>query len=308
MQFIDEQRIRELLRMEDLIPALEQALIDFSAGRALQPLRSVIPVEEHGGFFFQMPALVPAAMGVKLVTLYPGNAGTVVPTHLATILLLNPATGEPLAVMDGTYITEMRTAAVSALATRLLASPDASVLAILGSGVQAHVHAKVLPLVRDFKEVRVWSRTPAHARRLAREIGGRAMAAEEAVRGADVVVTATNATQAVLQGKWLKLGAHVNAIGAPRPDWRELDDDVMKNVLFVDSRAGALKESGDVIRSGARVYAELGEALAGNLDLHAEETTVFKSLGMAIEDITAAKLVYDAARGWFSKTHPAWGS
>ena len=148
---------------------------------------------------------------------------------------------------------------------------------------------------RDFEEIRVWSRTPEHAQRFADEIGARAMSAEEAVRGADVVVTVTNAQEPILKGAWLKRGAHVNAVGSPRPDWRELDDDVMKNVLFVDSREGALKESGDVILSKAEIYAEIGEALAGKVPPRAEETTVFKSLGMAVEDITAAMLVYKSA-------------
>ena len=191
--YLDEPRIRALLRMEELIPAMERALIAFSAGEVVQPVRSSITVDPPGGFFFLMPALA-EGLGVKIVTFYPANAGRGLPTHMATIFLMDPRTGAPLAVMDGRLITEMRTAAVSAAATKLLASPHARVLAILGSGVQAHSHVEALRLVRDFAEVRVWSRTPAHARRLAEEIGGRpAESAEEAVRGADVVVTATGA-------------------------------------------------------------------------------------------------------------------
>nr|WP_255210614.1 hypothetical protein [Methylogaea oryzae] len=149
--------------------------------------------------------------------------------------------------------------------------------------------------MRDFEDVRVWSRTPAHAQAFAADIGARAVSAEEAVRGADVVVTATCATEPVLKGEWLKPGCHVNAVGAPRPDWRELDDTVMESVLFVDSRTGALAESGDVILSGAPVYAEIGEALAGKVPSRQGETTVFKSLGMAVEDVAAASLVYRLA-------------
>jgi ornithine cyclodeaminase/alanine dehydrogenase-like protein (mu-crystallin family) len=141
----------------------------------------------------------------------------------------------------------------------------------------------------------VWSHTPAHAERFAEEIGAKAMPAEAAVRDADVVVTATSSKTPVLQGSWLKPGCHVNAIGACRPDWRELDDDAMANVVFVDSRDGATKESGDVILSRAKIYAELGEALAGKIDNRANETTIFKSLGMAVEDIAAAMLVYRSA-------------
>jgi thiomorpholine-carboxylate dehydrogenase len=290
-----ESQIRTLLRMEDLIPVMERALIAFSAGRVVQPLRSSITVDPPGGYFFLMPALA-EGLGVKIVSFYPANAERGLPTHMATIFLMDPETGTPLAILDGRLITEMRTAAVSAAATKLLASPQARVLAILGSGVQAHSHVEALRLVRDFTEVRVWGRTPAHAQRFADEIGGRqAHSPAEAVKDADVVVTATSAREPILQGAWLKPGAHVNAVGAPRPDWRELDDEVMQHVLFVDSRQGALKESGDVILSGAQIYAEIGEALAGQVLPRTEETTVFKSLGMAVEDITTAALVYRLA-------------
>ncbi|MBI3801086.1 MAG: NAD(P)-binding domain-containing protein [Deltaproteobacteria bacterium] len=290
-----EPQIRALLRMEDLIPAMERALMAFSAGKVVQPVRSGITVDPPGGFFFLMPALA-EGLGVKIVSFYPANAERGLPTHMATIFLMDPETGAPLAILDGRLITEMRTAAVSAAATKLLASPQARVLAILGSGVQAHSHVEALRLVREFTEVRVWSRTPAHAQRFAAEIGGRQThSAEEAVRDADVVVTATSARAAILQGAWVKPGAHVNAVGAPRPDWRELDDEAMQQVLFVDSRQGALQESGDVILSGAQIYAEIGEALAGKVLPRAEETTVFKSLGMAVEDITTAALVYRLA-------------
>src|SRR5205823_12982833 len=197
---------------------------------------------------------------------------------------------------DGRLITEMRTAAVSAAATRLLAPPDAKILAILGSGVQARSHVEALKLVRKFEEIRMWSLTSEHAEHLANEIGAKAMPAEDAVRGADVVVTATNSKTAVLKGAWLKSGCHVNAVGACRPDWRELDDEAMTNVLFVDSREGAMKESGDVILSGAEIYAELGEAVAGKVPARANETTIFKSLGMAVEDVAAALLVYESGR------------
>jgi thiomorpholine-carboxylate dehydrogenase len=235
-------------------------------------------------------------MGVKLVSFYPGNAGTAVPTHLAMILLFRPDSGEPLAVMDGRLITEMRTAAVSAAVTKYLAAPDSRGLALLGSGVQARAHLEALSLVRRFAEVRVWSRTPEHAAHFAREHAAFAMDAESAVRGADVVVTATNAREPILKGAWLKRGAHVNAVGSPRPTWRELDDDAMASVLVVDSRDAVLKESGDVILSRATIYAEAGEIFGGGKPARASDTTVFKSVGLAIEDIAAARLVYESAR------------
>jgi thiomorpholine-carboxylate dehydrogenase len=293
--FLEEEQVRKHLRMEELIPAMEKALIDFSAGHVTQPVRSVIRVDPPGGFFGMMPALTREGLGIKIVTFYATNAERGIPTHMATIFLLDPQTGAPLAMMDGRLVTEMRTAAVSAAATKLLASPNAKILAILGSGVQARSHVEALRLVRNFDEVRVWSRTLEHAERFAKEIGAKAMPSEDAVRGADVVVTATNSKTAVLKGSWLKPGCHVNAVGACRPDWRELDDEAMANVVFVDSREAAIKESGDVILSGTKIYAELGETLAGKIPPHANETTVFKSLGVAVEDIAAALLVYRSA-------------
>jgi ornithine cyclodeaminase/alanine dehydrogenase-like protein (mu-crystallin family) len=293
--FLNEEQVRKHLRMADLIPAMEKALIDFSAGKVTQPVRSVIEVDvaAAAGFFGLMPALTPDVLGLKAVTFYPSNAARGIPTHMATIFLVDPQTGTPLAIMDGRLITEMRTAAVSAAATKLLASPNAKILAVLGSGVQARSHVEALQLVRRIEEIRVWSPTLEKAQRFANEIGAVAMSAEEAVRGADVIVTVTSSKTPVLRGEWLKPGSHVNAVGACRPDWRELDDTAMQTgIIFVDSREGAIKESGDVILSGAKIYAELGEALAGEIPPRANETTIFKSLGMAVEDIAAAILVY----------------
>jgi len=294
--FLNEEQVREHLPMTKLIPAMEKALIDFSAGRVTQPVRSIISVDPPGGFLGLMPALTPDGLGLKAVTFYPPNAERGIPTHMATIFLVDPQTGTPLAIMDGRLITEMRTAAVSAVATKLLASPHAKVLAILGSGVQARSHVEALRVVRQFEEIRVWSPTFEHARQFAEEISGTAVSAEQAVRDADVIVTVTSSRTPVLKGAWLKSGCHVNAIGACRPDWRELDDEAMQNnVVFVDSREGAMKESGDVILSGAKIYAELGEVLGGKVPARENETTIFKSLGMAVEDIAAATLVYRAA-------------
>jgi len=295
MLFLDEDQVRKHLRMADLIPAMEKALIDFSTGKVTQPVRQVIAVDPPGGFYGMMPALTPEGLGQKIVTFYPPNAEKDLPTHMATILLNDPQTGAPLAVMDGRLITEMRTAAVSAAATKLLAPKDTKVLAILGSGVQARSHVDALRLVRQFEETRVWSPNKSHAERFAREIGAQAMSAEDAIRDADVVVTATSSKTPVLHGTWLKSGCHVNAVGACRPDWRELDDNAMRNVVFVDSREAAMKESGDVILSRAKIYAELGEAFAGKVPPRGSETTIFKSLGMAVEDVAAALLVYRTA-------------
>ncbi|HEV8441066.1 MAG TPA: NAD(P)-binding domain-containing protein [Methylomirabilota bacterium] len=293
---LDEDAVRQLLRMEELIPAMERALADLSGGKVVQPMRSMMPAAEHGGFLGLMPALAGGALGVKLVTFYPNNQG--VPTHHAVIQLFKPETGEPLATMDGRLITEERTAAVSAVATKLLARPGASVLALIGSGTQARSHLKALRLVRGIGEVRVWS--PRHAEAFAREFGVRAAgSAEEAVAGADIIVTATTSRVPVLRGEWLAPGAHVNAVGAPRPDWRELDDGVLRRArLYVDSREAAFKESGDV-RAAGLVVAELGEVVAGTKPGRGspEEITVFKSLGLAVEDVVTADLVYRRALG-----------
>ncbi len=291
MRYLDEENVRRLLRIDDLIGAMRRVLAEFSAGKWQQPVRGVLAQED--GFFGIMPA-AGEAMGIKMVTFYPKNVE--LPTHMAVIALFDPKTGEPLALMDGRYITEMRTAAVSAVATDALASSDAKVLTILGAGVQAQAHLEVLPHVRRFEEVRVWNHHPEKAKRFADEHGIKTMELEPAVHDADVIVTATSARDPILKGKWLKSGAHVNAVGASRPDWRELDDAAMGNVVIVDSYQGARKESGDVILSGAKPFAELGEILNGTKTVQAGSTTIFKSLGMAVEDVAAAKLVYDAKR------------
>jgi alanine dehydrogenase len=291
---LDETAVRGLLRMQEVIPAMERALADFSSGKVVQPVRTMLPVAEHEGFLGLMPAYTGAALGTKLVAFYPHN--TDVPTHHATILLFKPETGEPLATMDGRLITEVRTAAVSAVATEYLARPDASVLALIGSGVQARSHLEALRLVRDFREVRVWS--PRRAAAFAKEHGVRAAtSAEEAVWGADVVVTATTSPTPVLSGEWLAPGVHINAVGAPRPDWRELDDEVLRRArVYVDSREAAMKESGDVI-AAEEIFAEIGQVAAGTKPgrRSAEEVTLFKSLGLAVEDVATAELVYRKA-------------
>ncbi len=291
---LDEQAVRARLHYQDLIPAIAQALAALASGKAVQPVRTVLPVAPHHGFFAVMPAYADGgALGAKLVTFYPHNVG--IHTHHAVIVMFKAETGEPLAVMDGRLITEMRTAAASAVATQRLARADASVLAILGSGVQAGSHLAALRHVRSFKEVRVWS--PRNAPAFAERHGVKAAAtAADAVRGADVVVVAVNATTPVLQGRWLAPGTHVNAIGATRPEWRELDDDLVTTArVFVDSREAALRESGDVIAARSEVT-EIGAVVAGTSPgrRSAEEITLFKSVGVAVEDVVAASLVLRA--------------
>ena len=292
---LDEGAVRDLLRMEDLIPVMASALADLSSGKVVQPMRVMVPIADHGGFLGLMPAYG-GALGAKLVTFYPNNQG--VPTHHAVIVLFRPETGEPLVTMDGRLITEMRTAAVSAVATKCLARPEASVLGILGAGVQARSHLEALRLVRTFREIRVWS--PRNARAFAKQFGIRAAAsAAEAVRGADVIVVATTSQTPVLLGEWLSPGTHINAVGAPRPTWRELDDAVLRTArIYVESREAATRESGDVIAAG-RVDAEIGEVVtrAKRGRESAGEVTLFKSVGVAIEDVATADLVYRKALG-----------
>src|SRR5881394_2647817 len=293
MDVLDEPAVQERLHYQDLIPAIAQALAALSSGKVVQPVRTVLPVAPHHGFFAVMPAYAAGgALGAKLVTFYPQNVG--VHTHHAVIVMFKAETGEPLAVMDGRLITEMRTAAASAVATQRLARPDAPVLGILGSGVQAKSHLAALRHVRSFKEVRVWS--PRNAPAFAERHSVKAVpSAADAVRGADVVVVAVNATTPVLQGRWLSPGTHVNAIGATRPEWRELDDDlVTKARVFVDSSEAALRESGDVIAARSEVT-EIGAVVSGAPGRRsAEELTLFKSVGVAVEDVAAAALVLRA--------------
>jgi ornithine cyclodeaminase/alanine dehydrogenase-like protein (mu-crystallin family) len=297
VQFLDEAATAKVLRYETLIPAMERALADFSAGRVIQPVRNVITIEEGQRFLGVMPAVMDHSMGAKLVCFYPKNAGTHHHTHYASIALFDTGTGEPLAFMDGRLITEMRTAAVSAAVTKHVMPEDSNILALVGSGVQAKAHLHALRRIAPFNEVRVWSRTPAHARAFADEHGARAMELENAVRGADVIVAATSSLEPVLKGAWLKAGCHVNSVGSPRPGWRELDDDVMRSVVIADSREACLKESGDVILSKANIFAEAGEIFSGAKKIPRNSTTLFKSVGLAIEDIATARLVYDALNG-----------
>jgi alanine dehydrogenase len=290
---LDERAVHELLKMEELIPAMAKAMSDLSSGTVVQPGRVMLPVAEHHGFLGLMPAYA-GALGAKLVAFYPNNQG--IPSHHAMILLFRPETGEPLVTMDGRLITEMRTAAVSAVATRLLARPEASVLGILGSGVQARSHLQALRLVRTFRDVRVWS--PRNAAAFAKEFGVRAVpTAEEAVRGADVVAVATSSQTPVLSGAWLAPGTHINAVGAPRPTWRELDDEALRKAkLYVEQREAATRESGDVIAAG-KIFAEIGEVVAGTKPgrQSPDEITLYKSVGVAVQDVVSADLVYRKA-------------
>jgi len=278
--------------MEDLIPAMRQAMIDFSQGNVGQPTRQILSVKEHNGFFGGMPAVTPVGMGAKLVAFYPENGKKNLPTHLATIVLFEPETGEPLVVMDGRLITEMRTAAVTATYVDAVAAQDVKILAILGAGLQGESHVEALSHIRKFDEIRIWNRTPERAAKLAEKVGGKAMGAEEAVRGADIVITATGSTEPIIDGRWLGPAAKVASVGWSGADGAELDAATMRNTVVVDSRAGTEAESGNIRRHKPEIYAELGELLDGSRPLDPSATVVFDSIGMACQDVAGAALVW----------------
>ena len=308
---LSEDDVRAVLSMNDLVPAMHEALAQFSAGKVQQPLRNVLEVGGQKAFFGVMPAYIesPPVLGTKLVTVFASNERVGLPSHLATIVLMDSTTGELLAVMDGRYITEARTAAVSAASVQLLARKSAGTLAILGTGVQARSHLEAISGVMTVTGVRVWS--PREERRVAfawemQKQGAPSIeavaTAQEAVAGADVIVLATASRTPVVHGEWVGDGAHICAIGACRPDQREMDTALVRRArVFVDSRVGALAEAGDIVlpiaegrdragphRGGAGELA-LGR-IAGRLD--AADVTIFKSLGMAVEDVAAAHLAY----------------
>jgi thiomorpholine-carboxylate dehydrogenase len=293
MRYIDEREVARVLRMADLIPVMRQAMIEFSQGRITQPVRRLFEVQPHGGFFGSMPAASANTLGAKLVTFYPENAEKNLHTHMAVIVLFRPETGEPIVMMDGRLITEMRTAAVTASFVDAVAGRRVKSLAILGAGAQGKMHIEALSQVREFEDIRIWNRTPERASRLAEETGGQAVSCEDALRDAEVVVVATAAAEPVLDGQWLRPGAKVASVGWGGPDGGELDAATMSHVVIVDSREGTLVDSGNIRRSNAEIYAELGEVLAGRRPVQPDATVVFDSIGMACQDIAAAALVHD---------------
>lgn len=332
-RLLTEADVKAVLTMDDLIETMASALQRFSTGRVEQPVRPVIAVKGDEALFASMPAFVRAAdvpspgapragvsaaprrgslagepregaaLGTKLVTVFGGNHARGLPSHLASIVLLDPETGALRALLDGRYITEARTAAASAVSSRLLARKTASSLAIIGSGVQAHSHLEALARVHDLRRVTVWSPTKAHRDAFVRERSGIPVHAVdhagEAVVGADVIVLATSSPTPVIESGWVKPGAHVISVGACRPAQREMDPELVARArLFVDSRAAALVESGDVVRgiqegrfTAGHIAAEIGELVNGAPGRRSDtEVTLFKSLGLAVEDVTAADL------------------
>jgi len=302
---LSEAEVRELLDLDQLVDALADAHRDLSAGVASMPPR-IAAFAQHDGLLGVMPAYLPSAgLACKLVTLFPQNVDC--HTHQAVIAVFDPENGTPLAVMDGTYITATRTAAGSALATRLLAREDAEVLALLGTGVQAHSHARLLPRVRAFTEIRIAGRDRARAEALAEEIGPHARAVssyEEAIRGSDVVAATTHTAEPIVRREWLSPGVHVNSVGL-NPSGREVDEQTVADALLVvESRDSALAPppAGAPELVGIQptdVHAELGELVAGTKPGRSSEDqiTLYKSVGVAVQDVAAAALVLAAAKG-----------
>jgi ornithine cyclodeaminase len=313
MRVLTQADVRRLLPMSECIPLMEEALIGLARGEAVLPLRTIARVPGKPNFFAVMPAYTssPAAIGVKALTVFPENHGTARDSHQGAVLLFEAEHGSLRAIMDATAITAIRTAAVSAVATRLLARHDARVLGIIGSGVQARMHVEAIPLVRPIDTVRVHSRNRRNCEALARyaeERGIRAIvdsSAEEVVRQSDVVCTVTSSLEPVLRGEWLRPGTHINAVGTATPTAREVDTEaVVRSRVYVDRRESALNEPGDILipmREGAigaeHLLAELGELLTGSPAgrIGDDNITLFKSLGLAVEDLAAARHVAERA-------------
>ena len=302
--------VHELLGYRECADLMRQALTDLARGQIQQPLRTVVRPRDAAGFMGLMPAYSPGGYGLKAICITPGNPAVGKDAHQGGVLLFAADTGEPLALVNASAVTEIRTAAVSAVATDLLARPGAAEVAIIGTGVQGRAHAHALAATRPLTGIRLTGRDPARAREVAAELAGAlglavtaVGSAAEAVEGADIVVTATNSSQPVLRREWLAAGSHVNAVGACVPQARELDTATMAEAaVFADSRESVVNEAGDYLLAaregvGNPVRAELGELLTGTAPgrADADEITVFESLGLAAEDLAAASYLYQEA-------------
>lgn len=313
MIILNEGEVEELLSMEACIAVMEQTFADWATGAAVQPLRTAIPIAPTKVFGL-MPAHLrkSGVVGAKVITVYPENHAMGMPSHQGVVLVFNQEDGRLQAVVDGTSITAVRTAAVSAVATRLLARQDASTLAILGSGAQAKSHLEAMLLVRPIRHVKVWSRNRDHADRFAEEMRARftpsietCSTVSDAVAGADVICTVTSANQPILDDAFVTPGVHINAVGACQKDERELTSNlVAQSEFYVDSLEAAMHEAGDYLfplaegRIGEKhIRGELGDVLLGNIPArqHADSVTVFESLGLAVEDLAVARFLYEEA-------------
>ena len=314
MLVLSEKQVRSLIDIDELIAALAQAHVQYSTGKAVMPVRMVVPLAPIQGRITSMPGFLSEdqALGMKVVTYFQDNPKRNLPAILATILLFSTETGQAIATMEGSYITAIRTACASALATKLLANPETPVLGILGAGVQARVHIQALTRVRKIERIKIYSPSGTSGAAVQRELTPQvdaaielARSAEETARGADIVVTATTAKEPILQCEWLKAGAHINAVGSHRPDLREIDGQTLARAkIVVDSRDAIMAECGDILLAlkekaigENHIHGEIGEVLAGLKPgrTRSDELTLYKSVGIAVQDVAAANLVYRKA-------------
>jgi ornithine cyclodeaminase len=314
MLILSEKEVQSLAEVPELIAVLERAHIQYSVGKAVMPVRLVVPLPQIEGRITSMPGYLneDKALGMKVVTFFPNNLKQNLPQILATVMLFSADTGKMIAAMDGNYITAIRTACVSAMATRALANPEGGVLGVLGAGVQARAHIRALTQIREISEIRVYDIFEASARQLQQslqnEIGVKidvVQSAREAVRNADLLVTVTTAKEPIVKADWLKPGMHINAVGSHRPDLREIDGATLAAAkIVVDSREAIMAECGDILLAiqekaitAASIHAEIGEVLAGKKAgrTRADEITLYKAVGIAIQDVATAHLVYRKA-------------
>jgi ornithine cyclodeaminase/alanine dehydrogenase-like protein (mu-crystallin family) len=310
---VNHEEVAQLLPMEECMDAMAEALSALARGEALMPLRTVMRLPEGIGGLAAMPSYLGGvdAIGIKVISVFPGNWGTEYDSHQGAVMLFDARQGQLLAIADATEITAIRTAAVSGVATKALAREDAGDLAILGSGTQARTHLEAMSAARPIRRVRVWSRSPQNAERFVQAANRHGIAvesmpsAEQAVAGADLICTTTSATEPILLGRWISPGAHINAVGAAFPTARELDAEaVVRSRLFVDRRESALNEAGDFLiarQEGAvderHILGELGEVLTGDIRgrTGGDDITLFESLGLAVEDLASIHHIYRRA-------------
>jgi len=324
--FVNETGVKELLPMESCVALMRDALTTFARGDAVLPLRTLMWLPDRSGLLGLMPGYLghPQSFGLKVVSVMPGNHGTLYDSHQGVVMLFGLVHGEPLAIMDATAITAIRTAAASAAATDALARADAGDLALIGSGTQGRTHLAAMRVVRKLRRVRVWSRSRANAERFAREEGASlgfaievAASAEDAVRDADLICTTTSAREPVLNGAWLTPGAHLNAVGACFAAWRELDTEAVQRArFFTDCRESCLNEAGDFLiarKEGAitdaHLLGEIGEVFLGKVAgrLSPDDITLYESLGIALEDLASAHDIHRRALESSTGTWLEWG-
>ncbi len=314
MLLLSQTQVKALIDIDELIEALTQAHLQYSTGKAVMPVRLVVPLPDIQGRLTSMPGFLneEKALGMKVVTYFQENPTRGLPAILATMMLFSAETGQIIAVMDGGYITAMRTACASALATKILARAQAPVMGILGAGVQARAHIEALARVRKLTEIKIYSPSGTSAPRIREALEPAigipievSASAEDAVRDSDIVVTVSTAKEPIVRPHWLKPGVHINAVGSHRPDLREIDGATLARAkIVVDSREAIMAECGDILLalkeksiSPDAIHAEMGELLAGGKAgrIDDDEITLYKSVGIAVQDVAAAHLVYRKA-------------